>query len=524
MTESRPGGVQDRLACWISDLTTLHDLTERLSRTTGLEEALRETLRAGAGLAGARRGLIALRPSDREAEHLIGLGLGPSELGDIETVPRGSASYARLIDGLLPVRRPAARPGGARGEAGTGEAEDTARGTPYEAPRETAGEAGGPGAEEIALRDIPHNPALHPRHREVAARLGFAASYALPLFGEAQEPDAGAFPGRAARRDGPARPSPSPSPSSSPSSSPSPGAAPLGAAVWLYDEDAQPDERQRHLLALYLRQATQHIANRLELARARQAVREVHDGLLPRRLPHVPGVGLAVRHLCPPDGGGAFYEALPLPENALGLAIGSVSGSGPSAVAAMGRLLAGLRAYAVMEGEDPVAVLSDLELMLRVTELVRSATALFGYAEPAARRIVLASAGHPPPLIVGERRVEFAETTLSAPLGMLACWEAPSVEIEVADGETVLLYSDGLLRRTGEAPDLAAARLTAAAHAARPEVRRDPDALLGHLLHRLAPGPDADPATVRAAEAAARTEDAVLLAVRFPPDGFLHLH
>ncbi|KPC81688.1 hypothetical protein ADL35_18600, partial [Streptomyces sp. NRRL WC-3753] len=42
---------------------------------------------------------------------------------------------------------------------------------------------------------------------------------------------------------------------------------------------------------------------------------------------------------------------------ALGLAIGSVTGSGPSAVAAMGRLRASLRAYAVMEGEDPVAVL-----------------------------------------------------------------------------------------------------------------------------------------------------------------------
>ncbi|WP_399552361.1 PP2C family protein-serine/threonine phosphatase [Streptomyces sp. YIM 98790] len=504
--------MQDRLACWISDLTTLHDLTERLSRTTGLDEALRETLRAGAGLAGARRGLIALRPSDREAEHLIGLGLGPSELGDIETVPRGSASYARLIDGLLPMRA-GARTGGAAGHGGGGETGEArkpavAGEAAVAGVAAVAGEAAAGGGEEIALRDIPHNPALHPRHREVAARLGFAASYALPLFGDAQGLRAAAA-GRA-WPDGPEG-----------AEGADGGAVPLGAAVWLYDDDAQPDDRQRHLLALYLRQATQHIANRLELARARTAVKEVHDGLLPRRLPHLPGVGLAVRHLSPPDGGGAFYEALPLPENALGLAIGSVSGSGPAAVAAMGRLLAGLRAYAVMEGEDPVAVLSDLELMLRVTELVRSATALFGYAEPAARRIVVASAGHPPPLIVGERRVEFAETALSAPLGMLACWEAPSVEIEVPNGETVLLYSEGLLRRTGEAPDLAAARLTAAAHAARPEIRRDPDALLAHVLHRIAPGPDADPVTVRAAETAARTEDAVLLAVRFPRDGEL---
>lgn len=52
----------------------------------------------------------------------------------------------------------------------------------------------------------------------------------------------------------------------------------------------------------------------------------------------------------------------------------------------MGRLRASLRAYAVMEGEDPVAVLSDLELLLRLTEPARSATALFAYCEPAGGR------------------------------------------------------------------------------------------------------------------------------------------
>uniref|UniRef100_UPI00374E049C SpoIIE family protein phosphatase n=2 Tax=Actinomycetes TaxID=1760 RepID=UPI00374E049C len=55
-----------------------------------------------------------------------------------------------------------------------------------------------------------------------------------------------------------------------------------------------------------------------------------------------------------------------------------------------------------MEGEDPVAVLSDLELLLRLTEPARSATALFGYCEPALRRITLAGAGHSPPLLIGE--------------------------------------------------------------------------------------------------------------------------
>lgn len=94
----------------------------------------------------------------------------------------------------------------------------------------------------------------------------------------------------------------------------------------------------------------------------------IAEELLPSRLPRVVGVQLAARHRTGPRGGGDWYDALPLPDAALGLAVGSVTGSGPSAIAAMGRLRASLRAYAVMEGEDPVAVLSDLELLLRLTE------------------------------------------------------------------------------------------------------------------------------------------------------------
>jgi serine phosphatase RsbU (regulator of sigma subunit) len=159
-----------------------------------------------------------------------------------------------------------------------------------------------------------------------------------------------------------------------------------------------------------------------------------------------------------------------------------------------------------MEGEDPVAVLSDLELLLRLTEPARSATALFGYAEPHARTVVLAGAGHCPPLITGPRRTEYAETTLSAPLGMLACWEAPSIELTLRPGETLLMYGDGLLHRTGETADRAFARLQSAAAAAPPEARQDPELLLDHVVRTLLPGGLEDP------DAA---EDVVLLAARF---------
>ncbi|MET9620301.1 PP2C family protein-serine/threonine phosphatase [Streptomyces sp. NPDC006464] len=424
--------IQDRLAGWVSDLTTLHELTERLIRTGSLDDALQELLRAGATLVGARRGMVVLEPADGLGPtSTVGLGLAHAELGTIETVPRSATSYGRILDGLPD---PVAIPG------------------------------------PVAVPDLLGEEDLDPRHREVAARLGYAASYALPLATEA--------------------------------------AGRLGAVVWLYDEPAEPVERQRHLIGLYSRYATEHLARLVELERARVRVATVAEELLPSRLPRIPGVQLAARHRTGPRGGGDWYDALPLPEGALGLAVGSVSGSGPSALAAMGRLRASLRAYAVMEGEDPVAVLSDLELLLRLTEPARPATALFAYAEPQERRLVLAGAGHTPPLIVGDHRTEFVETSLSAPLGMLSCWEAPSVELSPAPGETVLLYTEGLLRRTGDPMDRAFARLHAAAASVPKAARRSPGAVADHLLRALLPeGLDAGGAT--------DAEDVVLLAARF---------
>ncbi|WLW58532.1 PP2C family protein-serine/threonine phosphatase [Streptomyces sp. YU58] len=428
LAPNAPGALlQDRLAGWVSDLTTLHELTERLARTDVLADALQEVLRAGAALVGARRGLVVLEPGDGLGpDTTIGLGLARADLGHIETVPRSAMSYGRILDGL----------------------------------------PGGDG--EIAEPDLLSEDGLDPRHREVAARLGYAACYALPLTTE-----------------DPCR---------------------LGAAVWLYDEPAEPSERQRHLVGLYARYAGEHLARLVEVERTRACMATMTEELLPSRLPRVAGMRLTARHRTCARGGGDWYDALPLPDAALGLAVGSVTGSGPSAIAAMGRLRASLRAYAVMEGEDPVAVLSDLELLLRLTEPARSATALFAYCEPALRKITLAGAGHSPPLLIGERRTEFVETSVSAPLGMLACWEAPSVELQVEAGETVLLYTDGLLHRTGDPTDRAFARLHAAAAGVPKALRADPDAVADHVLRTVLPD---------GLDSADSEEDVVLLVAHF---------
>ena len=89
---------------------------------------------------------------------------------------------------------------------------------------------------------------------------------------------------------------------------------------------------------------------------------------------------------------------------------------------------------------------------------------------------------------------------------MLACWEAPSVELLAEPGETVLLYTDGLLHRTGDPMDRAFSRLHAAAASVPRALRDDPDAIADHVLRTVLPD---------GLDEAGGEEDVVLLAARF---------
>lgn len=80
------------------------------------------------------------------------------------------------------------------------------------------------------------------------------------------------------------------------------------------------------------------------------------------------------------------------------------------------------------------------------------------------------------------------------------------MELAPASGETVLLYTDGLLRRTGDPIDRAFARLHAAAASVPRVDRDDPGAVADHVLRTLFPD-GIDPAV--------EGEDVVLLAARF---------
>jgi PAS domain S-box-containing protein len=189
----------------------------------------------------------------------------------------------------------------------------------------------------------------------------------------------------------------------------------------------------------------------LDNARLYEQQREVavtlQRSLLPRRLPDVPSLRLASRYLPGADGtevGGDFYDAVALPAGRVGLTVGDVMGRGVRAAAVMGQLRASLRGYA-LENHPPQGVLARVDALVQALEDGELVTALYGVLQPATGTLTIASAGHPPPVIVrADGEVAVVELDPGPPLGV-ACRSFGAADLRLEPGDTLLLFTDGLV-------------------------------------------------------------------------------
>jgi PAS domain S-box-containing protein len=206
--------------------------------------------------------------------------------------------------------------------------------------------------------------------------------------------------------------------------------------------------------------------------------------LLPPPPPHVPGISVAVRYLAATHGveiGGDFYDVAPLPGGHVAIAVGDVVGHDITAAATMGQLRSVYRALLV-EGPSPTAVIDRLQASWPLLGLQRMATALFATLDLPTGQLHVASAGHPPPLLVVDGRAGFLPIV---PSRMLGAPPAPAVEWTgvLPPGATLVLFTDGLVESRTSDIDEGLARLQAAAVRS---ATASPDELCDRLLSDLA--------------------------------------
>jgi serine phosphatase RsbU (regulator of sigma subunit) len=202
-------------------------------------------------------------------------------------------------------------------------------------------------------------------------------------------------------------------------------------------------------LALALR-ADRMFRNSTEVASALQA------SVLPRRLRQIPGVEIAAGHLSatmPQDAGGDFYDVYPA-QDGWGISIGDVCGKGHDAAAVTAAARHAIRVLAHWD-DDPAGILrSANEIMMEEEFGGRFVTASVGHLRwrDDGLHILLASAGHPwPVLIKPDGRTESLPGG-GLPLGIFPDAEPSTHELELFPGDLLFFFSDGLTSACG--PDM----------------------------------------------------------------------
>jgi CheY-like chemotaxis protein/serine phosphatase RsbU (regulator of sigma subunit) len=247
-----------------------------------------------------------------------------------------------------------------------------------------------------------------------------------------------------------------------------------------------------------LTQLAQGVALAIDAMRAYDSERRIaltlQHSLLPRTLPTVDGVALAVRYVPASDEaeiGGDFYEVLTA-DGVLYAAIGDVAGHSLHAATVMAELRHVLRAY-LIEGGGPADAVERLNrLMLRLLPS-ETATLCLIALDLATGTVRLANAGHLPPLlIVPGQPASFVDGGYA-----LVGVQAPrreEITLTLPPGGTLLVVTDGLVERRRQPLGAALERLRETAGTVEPDLEAFCDRLLAEFLT----GPNADDVAILA--------------------------
>jgi serine phosphatase RsbU (regulator of sigma subunit) len=184
--------------------------------------------------------------------------------------------------------------------------------------------------------------------------------------------------------------------------------------------------------------------------RNRLALQLQHAIMPPAHGPlRAPGLEIAVRYR-PAESeslvGGDWYDTLVLPSRLVLLCVGDVAGHGVDAATGMVVLRNALRGLA-MTGAGPGQLLSWLnDVTCHLTDNV-TATAVCALYDPDSHRLRWARAGHLPPAVLNAQDARTLPLTRGVLLGALPEAAYEETEVQLQPGDTLLMYTDGLVER-----------------------------------------------------------------------------
>jgi sigma-B regulation protein RsbU (phosphoserine phosphatase) len=184
-----------------------------------------------------------------------------------------------------------------------------------------------------------------------------------------------------------------------------------------------------------------------KLASELRIAREIQLGILPADISAATaGTGLEVHALLEParEVGGDLFEVLRSNDGRLVVMIGDVSGKGIPAALFMAVTMTLIRTLGT-QFQKPEEILQRVNNALAAQNPRNMFVTIFcGVYDPGSGRLSYASAGHPAPILIRNGRCEMVPCEPGMVAGAFSGLEAPSYSLQVAAGDLLLLYTDGV--------------------------------------------------------------------------------
>jgi len=189
--------------------------------------------------------------------------------------------------------------------------------------------------------------------------------------------------------------------------------------------------------------------------------RQVQLGILPHKLPEIPGYQIAAALKTATEVGGDFYDVLPLSEDKFLVSIGDVSGKGTSAALYMAQCMSLIR-FSHHFTEDPAEIAIRLNNYFSDPQVDKQLfiTAIIGVLDCKKNHFKFVRAGHTHPILLPGKLDKGIQEITSTGLGIGLTTNEKIFKdnLEIIDlrfnlEDTWVLYSDGLIEaaiQTGE--------------------------------------------------------------------------
>jgi len=182
----------------------------------------------------------------------------------------------------------------------------------------------------------------------------------------------------------------------------------------------------------------ENVRHELEIAR------KVQEGLFPQVLPPIKSLDYFGVCEAANEVGGDYYDFLLLPNQALGVAVGDVSGKGISSALLMANLQAMLRSNALLYPDLNHLVGDINNLLYRSNNTGKYATFFYGIYESQTRRFFYVNAGHNPPLLLRKGAIKHLDSSGTV-IGLFKDREYKQIQVQLERGDLLVLFTDGLI-------------------------------------------------------------------------------